>query len=367
MIGAPAKRKSHLNTERMLLIKGHSAGIGDLLRSSAAWRTLKERFPGARLFLLFLTGEPGYPSESLIARHHLLDGFFAVKKRPKTIQEWRAFEKKLTEIMETVMPTLVIDFEPHGLRTSLVALWMRLKYGVGTVGINEVPPRGIFYGLSSVSSKKFATQRGLDFPLEYTNRDFVALSVLDIDRGATPIELEETAEGKEFRTGFRERLGIPLDAPILGVHIGCGTPDNLHKRPDLGLLSSVVGHLQEKYGFAAVITGAGFESDINARFMELHGSRFPFPVHDLAGKTNLSELTGLIGECSFFVSTDSGPYHMAVAMKVPTLAIFTIENRVHYHHESWVRCVMLETEEDVIPAISMAEEIVGSRQPVKAA
>ena len=58
--------------QRILLIKAHSAGVGDILRSSAAWAAQKRRWPEAELHLLFLTRWPGYPSESLIKNHYLL-------------------------------------------------------------------------------------------------------------------------------------------------------------------------------------------------------------------------------------------------------------------------------------------------------
>ncbi len=356
-------KEEKATADRILLIKGHSAGIGDILRSSAAWRALKNHFQGAELHLLFLTGEPGYPSEALISRHHLLDGFFAVKKRPKGYGEWKAFGQEIAGIMDSARPTLVIDFEPHGIRTSLIAFFMRLRYGVRTVGISEVPLRGFFYGSSSVSSKKFAIKRGLDFPLEYTNRDFVALSALGIERNGTPVELEETEEGRTFRTGFRRRFGIPADAPLLGLNIGCGTPGAVQKRPGLGFLSALVGHLQKKYGFCVVLTGAGFERDVNLQFGKLHSAGYPYPLYDLAGETGLPELTGLIRACRLFISTDSGPYHMAVALRVPTLAIFTSHTTVHFHHEPWVRCVVMKSEKDIAPAVLDAEELLNISLP----
>lgn len=48
----------------------------------------------------------------------------------------------------------------------------------------------------------------------------------------------------------------------------------------------------------------------------------PERVIDLAGKTTLRELMALINCCSVFLSNDSGPMHMAAALKVPVLALF---------------------------------------------
>jgi len=52
--------------KNILLLKSHSAGIGDILRSSAAWKAIKNKSPDANLHLLFITNHPGYPSEELI-------------------------------------------------------------------------------------------------------------------------------------------------------------------------------------------------------------------------------------------------------------------------------------------------------------
>ena len=67
----------------ILLLKGASAGIGDLLCSTAAWRALKDRFPQSRLHLWFLTREPGHASEQLIGRHHLLSSFWVSDTRTR--------------------------------------------------------------------------------------------------------------------------------------------------------------------------------------------------------------------------------------------------------------------------------------------
>ena len=340
------------------MIKGHSAGIGDILRGSAAWRALRNKFPEAQLFLLMLTREPGYVSESLISRHHLLNGFFVVDKRTRGVPGWTRFLSEVARVVTSVAPDLMIDFEPHGLRTSLLSLLMRSRFGIRTAGINEVPGRGLFYTASSPSTAKFARERRLAYPLEYTDKDFVVLSSLDIERNGTPIELEETPEGVRFRNEFRKRFGIPGSAALAGVNIGCGTPDARIKRPDLAVISRLVGHLQEKYGYTVVLTGAGFETEINRDFVKLHARRSSAPIYDLAGETSLLQLTGLLRECRIFLSSDSGPYHMAVALRTPTLAVFNYDNRVHFHTHPWVRCVILKDEDDAAGLAREADDLI---------
>jgi ADP-heptose:LPS heptosyltransferase len=86
--------------KKILLIMGHSAGIGDMLRASASWRALKNKFPTADLHLLFLTKDPGYVSETLISKHHLLASFHTLDKRLKSLKDWIEFFKGFDKLVK---------------------------------------------------------------------------------------------------------------------------------------------------------------------------------------------------------------------------------------------------------------------------
>ncbi len=320
------------------MFKSHSAGIGDLLRGSAAWRVLKNAYPRAELHLVLFSREPGYPSEELIRDHHLLKSFSLVDKRTPTMKERRRFWADVNRIGNQVRPDMIIDFEGSGLRTSTVAFWLARRWGARTVGINTVPGRNLFYRHAAMTPRKFAQQRGLPWPLEYTDRDFVALSALGLERAGCPIDLEETTAGRQARLALLREHGLAESVPLLGLNIGCGTPDAVSKRPDLNLLSELIAGLQASHGMRLVLTGAPFERTVNEEFCTLHRKRSPEPIIDLAGKSSISGLTGIIKACTLFVSSDSGPFHIGVAMRVPTLAIFKWNNREHFHTHPWVRC-----------------------------
>ncbi len=341
------------------MLKGHSAGIGDILRSSAAWRALKNAFPQSQLHLALFTPDPGYASLSFIARHHLLRGVITADKRMGLFRRWPQLSAWASETAQKVRPDLVIDFEWAGLYSAFAAWRLGRAAGAVTAGIAEFPLRGAFYDVVSVAKARFARTRGLDFPLEYTNRDFVCLSAFGIERQGLQIELEETEEGRVFRENIRPRFHIPTGPQMIGVNIGCGTPDAAGKRPDFKLLCAVVREAQAARRAAVVLTGAGFERDVNQKFADLWpGDRKPL-LFDLAGQTSLLELSGLIRACDLFISTDSGPYHMAVALGVPTLALFRGGDRMHHHHAPHVRCVALAKEDDVPPAIQAALSLGG--------
>jgi len=352
------------NLRSILMIKGHSAGIGDILRSSAAWRRLLDTFPQAKLRLLMLTREPGYASERLMSRHHLLDGFHTADKRTGGPRGWRRLLDEAGDFAQSCPPDLIIDFEPNGLRTSILAWRLGLRFGVPTVGVNQVLLRGLLYTRSSTSFETYAKDRNLPWPLEYTHRDFVALTALGIERNGAPIELAETEEARQCRLAFRSRFGLPADARLLGLNIGCGTPGADNRRPSMELLSQLAAHVQTRHKLQLVVgIGAPFEAPLDAQFLEILKRHCPLPVVNAEGKLGLLESVGFINACSLFISGDSGPYHMAVGLKTRALTVFNFNDRHAFHDHPWVRCVHAPGLDALPKLIQAADELM--REPVR--
>ena len=360
--GAGAMTKPKFTPRRILLLKTHSAGIGDILRSSAAWRVLHNAYPGVELHLILLTNEPGYSSERFIARHHLLAGFHALDKRTRGWAGWRRLLRQAGAVAAQCRPDLIIDFEPNGLRTTILARWLAARHGARTVGINEVFGRGLLYGRAACSRDQWAARLGVTrLTMDYTDRDFQALSALGLERAGTPIELAETPEGKAYRLGFRARFNLPPDAPLVGLNIGCGTPGAAERRPSLPLLSALAHHLQTRHGLHLVLgLGAPFESVVDQEFLAIHRSANSAPFTDLGGQASLLELVGLLQTCRFFISGDTGPYHLAVAVQTPTIAVFNFAHPVAYHRHPWVRCVVATQPGDAPSLLQAADELLAA-------
>lgn len=369
----------NLSPQSILMIKSHSAGVGDLLRSSAAWRVLKNQWPHAKLHLLFLSNHPGYASEGLMGGHHLLDSctFLTLRERSRGVKgvTKTPFKRLLAQSLELALDKeidCVIDFEMHGLRSSLLtwslkrAMRKRLgANGVRTFGVGQFPLRSWFYDHASPGTQAFARKRALTLPMDYTNRDFVALSAMGLERNAVPIELSVDAKAKAvvddllqpFHQERRRERDKPL--PILGLNIGCGTHDALYKRPQLHTLAQSMVSFLKRHPHDLLLTGAPFEREVNQDFVTLFlklwranapGSKEPC-VWDAAGRTDMPELSALMRECQLFVSTDSGPYHMAVALRVPTYCWFVVEQPSSVHQEHWCANGINPSEEDFVAGV----------------
>jgi len=347
-----------MNPQNILLLKAHSMGIGDLLRSSAAWAALRKTWPQARLHLMMLSRHPGYPTEALIREHHLLDSahFISLADRDADGQVHKRPLSAVREAMRQALAAqeidLVIDFEMHGLRTTLLARAMARAKRAMLVGVAQFPLRGWFYDRAAPSLQAYARRQGLGEPMDYTERDFVALAALGIARSGQQIELHCSAAGQAWRAAHI----APMPGwPTFTLNIGCGTPDALPKRPPMDALVAAMLALRRRLKFRLLLSGAPFEDEVNRAFMQafaqaLAQAGLDCPMENFAGQGSISELTGLLQASDLVISTDSGPYHMAVGMDVPTVCWFNWPSPFSEHHKPNVRTLVLPTPAQFVEA-----------------
>jgi ADP-heptose:LPS heptosyltransferase len=165
-------------------------------------------------------------------------------------------------------------------------------------------------------------------------RDFVVLDAIDLERNQTPIEINCDAN-------FRDEFPFKNNIKRIGINIGCGTPGAESKRMSTTELAEYVTELNKFCDFEIFLTGADYEHEINEAFIEkLHASQKNITVYNLAGKTDIKKLLYLINSCDLFITTDSGPYHISVALMRPTLCWLTYNAIGSIHNHLWVRCLI---------------------------
>jgi heptosyltransferase-1 len=77
-----------------------------------------------------------------------------------------------------------------------------------------------------------------------------------------------------------------------------------------------------EYGLDIIAVGTAGEKSIIEKLQSLSGVR----VIDFSGRTNISELVALLKNAKLVVSNDTGPGHIAAAMRVPLVMIFGATN-----------------------------------------
>ena len=117
------------------------------------------------------------------------------------------------------------------------------------------------------------------------------------------------------------KLYIPpkkTDKKLLGINPGATYGSAKRWYPDR--FAKVAAYFSNEYDI--VIFGGPNEiqiaNDIEKELLNIGVSNYT----NLAGKTTIKELCEHIGNCSLFITNDSGPMHIAAAYQVPTVSIF---------------------------------------------
>ncbi|GAB4226719.1 MAG: lipopolysaccharide heptosyltransferase II [Chlamydiales bacterium] len=150
--------------------------------------------------------------------------------------------------------------------------------------------------------------------LVYTYKEL--LKPLGITETKTSPQLYVTSEEKKEAEDLLSKFRITPSDRVIGINPGaaygsakCWPPDRF-KEVTLKLLDDPLNHIL----FFGDRFGSPVVDDI-CRGM-------PDRVINLSGRTTLRELVALISLCTFFLTNDSGPMHIASALGIPLLAIF---------------------------------------------
>lgn len=146
------------------------------------------------------------------------------------------------------------------------------------------------------------------------------LELLGIPLSETAPRLYITEEEKKWVAQFLQELKIPAHFQIIGVNAGaafgpakCWLPERF---------SETAKQLLANKQRALLFFGDRSSSDLIKNITENLG---PF-AFNLAGRTNLRQLLALIERCNAFLTNDSGPMHVAAALKTPLVALFGSTN-----------------------------------------
>lgn len=133
-----------------------------------------------------------------------------------------------------------------------------------------------------------------------------------------PVSDEESLRAAALLEGLR--------SPVVGIHVGYG-PDNKKAGQAerlKGWRLGNFGHLASmllSYGASVALTGSRQDAEAVAAVERLtQGPRNR--IRNLAGTTGVLRLAGLISRLPLFISVDSGPAHIAAAVKTPLIVLW---------------------------------------------
>ncbi|HZS94577.1 MAG TPA: glycosyltransferase family 9 protein [Chloroflexota bacterium] len=120
-------------------------------------------------------------------------------------------------------------------------------------------------------------------------------------------------------SGGRTAFDGTRNGPIIVVHPGCSMPARTYPWE---MFAEAADLLIERLEATVVLTGSEGEAELTARVAE----RMRREPVDLAGKLSFPELCALIEVADLTVTNNTGPMHLAAAVKTPVIALFALTN-----------------------------------------
>lgn len=273
-------------------------GIGDLLCTVPALRALRAALPRAHVTLIGLpTGRP------FVARFsHYVDEFLEFPGYPG-IPEVPVDPGRVARFLhEAQRRTFDLALQLHGSGATsnafAVLLGARRTAGFYLPG-SYCPDEDLFLAYPSDEPeirRHLALIRFLGFESEGEHLEW---RVTDEDARA----LDELGVGELERHGY--------------VCVHPGARERLRRWPPERFAE--VADLLASHGLRVVLTGSAEE----APCVEAVGERMTHEYIDLAGRTNLGAFGALLSRARLLVSNDTGPSHLAAALAVPSVVVFT--------------------------------------------
>ncbi|GAB4195702.1 MAG: hypothetical protein OHK0022_12610 [Roseiflexaceae bacterium] len=123
----------------------------------------------------------------------------------------------------------------------------------------------------------------------------------------------------ERRTAKRQGQGFASDTPLVVLHPGCSMPARTYPWEQFAAVADL---LVEQLGAQVALTGGPDERELVARVR----SRMRHPALDLAGALSFAGLCALIEAADLTITNNTGPMHIAAALKTPVVALFALTN-----------------------------------------
>jgi lipopolysaccharide heptosyltransferase I len=289
---------------RILIVKLSS--IGDVVHSLPTLKALRDTYKNA--YIAWVIEEK---SKDVIIGNKYLDEVivFEKEKWKKELFKKVGFKESLkiiidfAKLLRNKKFDLAIDLQGL-MRSSLIAYFSGAKIRIGYNDTREASP--LFYNLKVKSNKEI---------VHAVDRYLNIAKFLGADISKPDFHIAISREDEEFAHNFLKENLIKEDELIIGINPGASILHNRWEAEKFGKLSDI---LIEKYNAKIIVFGGKQDIELSKNMLEVMKNKVAVAV----GKTTLKQLAALISKCSLFVGNDTGPLHIAVAMKTPTVAIF---------------------------------------------
>ena len=286
------------------------SAIGDVIQTLPMVEALKKRYPRASIDWLveeeaseLLFGHPALNRVIVSRRKSWLKGFFRKGEVRKTLREIARFLQEL----RSRQYDLVID--NHGiLKSGLLVMLSRGKRKIGYKPSKGISEEGSYLFTNERYKPLSIERHALERYLDLVSQMGVPVEEAGLGYPLSP-DFPLKAENLLRQKGFFSR-------PLVVIHPMAKWETKQWPRENFSRLISAL----TKKKATVVITGS--PQDVEPVEEILGRVENSAAVLNLAGKTGLKELAGIFALADLVLTPDTGPMHLAAAVKAPLIALF---------------------------------------------
>jgi heptosyltransferase-2 len=281
--------------------------MGDVVLTTPALKALREAYPDARISVLV-----SMYTKAIIEGNPCVDEVW-VDDRTNTHGGLRGFWRLVLEIRKRKFDAAVIYHTKR--RTNLLCFFAGIPYRLGykndKFGFLLTDPvwDERHYG------RKHEARYCLDLVRHMggVSSDILSKSP---DELAADLYVSIPPDAEAWVDELLKETDALRKGRLIAVHPGASDPS---KRWPEHLFEELMGQLFDRYKGTIILVGTEDTSGAAKGIV----SSVRGPVLDLTGKTNVSQLAGLLKRCDLLISNDSGPVHLAAGVGTPVVSIFT--------------------------------------------
>ena len=298
------QRESREPYRRILLVKFW--GIGNIIRASPTLAAIRKRFPDAKITFITLNRNRGIYEDS-----GLFDETLYLKLDSISAFLWDIIRKHF--ILRAKKFDLVLDLEPLANFAEIVTFYV----GVGArVGFNLPQRRSLF-----TVKVPFCED-------EHISKSFYRILMpfgVEIADDLTPLPIPLNSEDKAYVRKLLSDQGISSNGLIVGMNVNASeVADARRWAPEN--FSSLADRIVDEFGAQLIFIGAPDERERVQAVID----KTRCGGYNIAGHTTLQQAVAALDLMNIFITNDSGPMHLAMAMRTPTVAIFGPESPRRY-------------------------------------
>ncbi|KRT73710.1 MAG: glycosyl transferase family protein [Deltaproteobacteria bacterium CSP1-8] len=288
----PDGKGSRGGASRFLIVS--STGIGDTLWGTPAIYALRKALPDSSIAVL--TSDAG---QEVLAGNPAIDEIFVFRRGAAGY--WRLVRSLMTVRRRGV--DAVLFFHASDRILWPLCAFMGAPFLIGLAGQSKGQDEILTAAIS------------LGDEIHWAQARFSLLREVGVNATPGPIRLYLNGKDRERPERLLKETGwgnVPL---LVGLHPGSKDPFKQWPEDKFARLGRA---LENKAGAKIVVTGDAEESALAAKV----AGKIPQAL-SMAGKLSMRETAALIERMSLFITNDTGPMHIAFAVKTPTVALFS--------------------------------------------